>query len=71
VFFNSLQKSDLELPVGNMLHCIVELNSTTLMMIGGTLEGPASSYSPKTFIRNSENNQGWIEGPPLKAARTG
>jgi hypothetical protein len=55
----------------NMLHCIVDLNSTTLMMIGGTLEGPSSSFTSKTFIRNSENKQGWIEGPPLKDGRTG
>ena len=54
------------LPVAIRSHCMVLLNSTTVLMIGGVQN--STSYSPDTFYFNTDNEK-WIEGPTLKAGR--
>ena len=54
------------LPVSIYEHCMVLLNSTTVLMIGGMQN--YTEYSPDTFYFNTDNEK-WIEGPTLKAGR--
>ena len=49
-------------------HCMVQLNSTTVMVIGGT-QG-RESQSPKTYFFNMESKV-WSEGPQLHYGRSG
>jgi hypothetical protein len=51
---------DLPLELGK--HCLVSLNDTTVILIGGYL--PDWSYSRATFYYNIDH-QTWIEGPSL------
>ena len=53
------------LPVTIRRHCMVLLNSTTVLLVGGIQQGIMSS---KTFFFNSQFEK-WIEGPSLKFAR--
>jgi len=53
-------------PVLIMNHCMVLVNSTTVLMIGGEQNG--TSYSSKTYFFNSEDNN-WRDGPALKEGR--
>ena len=46
-------------------HCMVKVNTTTVMIIGGYSN---SSSSPSTFYFNVDSET-WIEGPPLNIAR--
>ncbi len=46
-------------------HCMVTINSTTVMVIGGTQNGQNSA---NTFYLNIER-QSWTEGPALKTTR--
>ena len=49
-------------------HCMVQLNSTTVMVIGGS-QG-RESQSPKTYFFNMESKV-WSEGPQLHYGRSG
>jgi hypothetical protein len=54
------------LPVTTYAHCMVNVNSTTVMVIGGTQN--SQGYSGKTFyLTFGEEN--WTEGPELKNKR--
>ena len=53
------------LPVTIVEHCMVTVNSTTVMVIGGTQN---NRYSGKTFYFNS-GEESWTEGPELKKER--
>ena len=48
-------------------HCMVLLNSTTVFIIGGFLDG--TPYSTKTFYFDTENNE-WVAGPKLLTGRS-
>ncbi len=48
-------------------HCLVKINSTTLLSIGGSEDGGPTS---KTSFYNVEKNS-WTSGPSLNIARTG
>ncbi len=54
------------LPVTIEAHCMVTLNSTTVMSIGGSQNGPG--YSGKTFYFTF-GEESWTEGPELKNKR--
>jgi hypothetical protein len=54
------------LPVTIALHCMVTVNSTTVMVIGGYFKG--YYYSGKTFYFTF-GEQSWTEGPELKNKR--
>ncbi len=49
------------------LHCMVLLNSTTVMLIGGWDKQRVPQYA--TFFFNAETEK-WAEGPPLNKKRT-
>ncbi len=53
------------LPVTIAAHCMVTVNSTTVMVIGGTQN---NQYSGKTFYF-TVGEQSWTEGPELKNKR--
>jgi hypothetical protein len=53
------------LPVNNYGHCMVTVNSTTVMVIGGAQNGPISG---KTFYFTL-GAKSWTEGPTLKYPR--
>jgi N-acetylneuraminic acid mutarotase len=53
------------LPVNIGFHCMVLLNFTTLLMIGGH-NGITHS---KTFIINTSGSKTWVSGPSLKFSR--
>jgi hypothetical protein len=55
------------LPVTIGLHCIVTVNSTTVMVIGGKQN---RHYSGKTFFFTF-GEESWTEGPELKSKRGG
>jgi hypothetical protein len=55
------------LPVTFYAHCMVTVNSTTVMAIGGTQNG--QSYSGKTFYFTL-GDESWTEGPELKNKRS-
>ena len=55
------------LPVEIVDHCMVLVNSTTVMIIGGFQNGEYN-YSPNTFYFNTENEK-WVEGPRLLSSR--
>ena len=55
-----------EMPFGVMDHCMVLINSTTAMLIGGKIDG--SYYSKRTYFYNFDDNN-WISGPDLKFGR--
>jgi hypothetical protein len=60
-----------DLPRGVWQHCLVKINSTTLILIGGSeTSGGTSSPVSATHFYNVKENQ-WIPGPTLNAARTG
>ena len=54
------------LPVAIRRHCMVLLNRTTVLLVGGLQQGIMSN---RVFFFNSEFEK-WIEGPPLKFARS-
>jgi hypothetical protein len=54
------------LPVTIQDHCMVNVNSTTVMAIGGSQNG---QYSGKTFYFTF-GEESWTEGPELKNKRT-
>ena len=55
-----------KLPVGIKNHCMVTLNSSTVMLIGGTTQH--SLYNKKTFFYDIDN-QTWTDGPDLISPR--
>jgi hypothetical protein len=61
------QKSPTSLPVTIYRHCMVVINSTTVMVIGGIQNG-FTVPSPNTFYFNTENEM-WVAGPKLLAGR--
>jgi hypothetical protein len=46
-------------------HCMVQVNSTTVMVIGGF---SSSQYSASTYLLNTMESQ-WIVGPSLQTGR--
>ena len=54
------------LPVTIRRHCMVLLNSTSVLLVAGIQQGITSN---RVFIFNSDF-ENWIEGPPLKFARS-
>jgi hypothetical protein len=54
------------LPVSIRSHCMVTVNSTTVMVIGGRQNGP--DYSGNTFYYTF-GEESWTEGPELKNKR--
>jgi hypothetical protein len=56
------------LPINISFHCIVNVNSTTVMVIGGSQNG--DQYSGKTFYFTF-GDKSWTEGPALKYKRRG
>jgi hypothetical protein len=54
------------LPVTNFAHCMVTVNSTTVVVIGGGQNG--LDYSGKTFYFTF-GEESWTEGPELKNKR--
>ena len=54
------------MPIGVMDHCMVLINSTTAMLIGGKIDG--GYYSKRTYFYNFDDNT-WISGPDLKFGR--
>ena len=60
------QQLQTSLPVNINSHCMVLLNSTTVLIIGGLQPGEA--YSPNTYLFNSENEK-WVVGPKLSFNR--
>ena len=60
------QKLSTYLPVTIALHCMVLLNSTTVLIIGGYQNG--AGYSPNTLYFNAENEE-WVQGPQLLKGR--
>jgi hypothetical protein len=57
----------LSLPVTIRYHCMLTVNSTTVMAIGGVQNG---QYSGKTFYFTF-GEESWTEGPELKIKRAG
>ena len=60
------QKLPSSLPVRIAKHCMVLLNSTTVLIIGGRQN--KEDFSPNTFYFNTEYEK-WIEGPKLMFGR--
>jgi uncharacterized protein YaaQ len=56
-----------DLPLELQKHCLVSLNETTVLLIGGELAD--WTWSKATFYCN-HNHQTWSEGPSLITART-
>ena len=56
-----------ELPVKIFAHCIVQLNSTTIMAIAG--DQITTTTSNETFLLNMEQEE-WVQGPTLNFKRT-
>jgi hypothetical protein len=57
-----------DLPLGVSQHCLVSLNDTTVLLIGGYLS--YSTRSSATFYYNTDQKT-WTDGPPLKTGRAG
>jgi hypothetical protein len=60
--------SDLVEPV--MLHCLVKINSSMLMLIGGTLDNNPSGATRNTYYFDTFENI-WFAGPKLSSPRFG
>ena len=52
------------MPLSNREHCMVQVNLTTVMIIGGM----NSSFHDATYLFNSVTEK-WMPGPPLQKAR--
>lgn len=61
---NSWQLSTSHLPLPMICHCMIQINFTTVMTIGGS----NSSYLQETYIFNAEIEQ-WVLGPLLNFER--
>jgi hypothetical protein len=61
-----------DLPLGVYGHCLVSLNDTTALLIGGQggSDGTFSVNSKATFYYNTDHNT-WTDGPPLITGRGG
>jgi hypothetical protein len=66
--WNEERFSDMMQPVWE--HCTVNINSTTLLSIGGTIDGTVYDAIPNTYFYNVQDNQ-WTKGPTLNTARAG
>ena len=62
---NGFDKALLKLPVEIRGHCMIVMNSSRLILLGGLQNG---AFSVKTHILNTENLL-WLEGPQLKSFR--
>ena len=49
-------------------HCMVQLNTTTLMLIGGTNSSSFKGATDETFFLNFQDKV-WVQGPSLKEKR--
>ena len=56
------------MPINLAWHCMVSVNETTIMVIGGFSTG-IPGRSPRTFLFNLDNNQ-WSNGPDLNIGRS-
>ena len=61
---NAWHQMPAKLPMSNREHCVVQINLTTVMIIGGL----NSSIIDATYLFNSETEK-WMPGPPLQNAR--
>jgi hypothetical protein len=55
-----------DLPLGVALHCLVSLNDTTLILIGGKLQ--SGTYSKATWFYHTDHKT-WTDGPSLTIGR--
>ena len=60
-------RNGIDMPITISNHCIVKINETTILSIGG--DGFASLTFAKTMYFNHET-QDWTLGPEMKVART-
>ena len=67
------QQTPFKLPFNIAEHCMVRVNSTTFLLIGGAQKDPfirTNFNSSKTFFVNMDSGN-WIKGPELKIGRSG
>ena len=57
------------LPEPVLIHCLVKVNDTNLLLIGGTLDNNPSGATANTYFFNILENT-WIPGPPLRTPRS-
>ena len=60
-------KSDVNLPIHFLYHCMVQYKVDSILMIGGTQNG--KERSAKTWIVDVNNRSNLKEGPPLNKGR--
>ena len=63
---NEWDLSSIKMPKGINDHCMVQINLTSVMIVGGY----NSSYLDETYLFNAETEE-WTPGPPLQVARRG
>jgi hypothetical protein len=56
------------LPATTAAHCLVKINSSTLMLIGGLTDNFEESITGNTYFFNVLDNE-WISGPTLQTPR--
>jgi uncharacterized protein YaaQ len=56
-----------DLPFEVAFHCLVSLNHTTVLLIGGEL--PGKTYSKATFFYNKDDKT-WTEGPSMNTEKS-
>ena len=61
---NAWHQMPAKMPLSNREHCMVQINLTTVMIIGGY----NSTYLAETYLFNSETEK-WMPGPSLQNAR--
>ena len=64
---NLWHQSLIQMPQGVQQHCMVQINRTTIIVIGG---GFNNTFHNETYLFNSDNEQ-WTPGPTLQVARRG
>ena len=68
---NSWHLSTIGLPRSVAAHCMVQIDSKTVMLIGGGVKASFEYYAfPETYFFNGDTEQ-WIEGPVMQEGRSG
>jgi N-acetylneuraminic acid mutarotase len=57
-----------DLPTTIEYHCLVKINNTMLLQIGGTIDNTSPGTTDKTYFFNIVQNK-WIPGPKLNTGR--